>query len=132
MTHFCSLMRRTCRGRYWLRKLLHTDGSAYDVTIRSGVRWHYGESLTVTDVKFTYEYFQRNVAGRFTRALRPMSSTTVTGTNTLSIQLSAPTPSFPIRALADVPIMPRHLWESIPGDQTKEYLATIGSGPYRL
>src|SRR5437016_303067 len=42
------------------------DGSTYDITLRSGVRWHDGQPLTAEDVKFTYEYFLKNTQGRFT------------------------------------------------------------------
>jgi peptide/nickel transport system substrate-binding protein len=28
--------------------------------------------------------------------------------------------------------MPRHVWESVPGDKTKEFSSAIGSGPYKL
>jgi peptide/nickel transport system substrate-binding protein len=108
------------------------DGAGYDITLRPGVRWHDGQPLTADDVKFTYEYFLKNTQGRFTGALRPIASITTSGADALSIKLSAGNPSFAIRALADVPIMPKHVWEGVPAEKTKETLATIGSGPYKL
>jgi peptide/nickel transport system substrate-binding protein len=108
------------------------DGSSYDITLRSGVRWHDGQPLTSDDVKFTYEYFLKNTHSRFTASLRPVANISTSGTDALSIKLSAPNPSFTVRALADVPIIPRHVWEAVPADKTKETLATIGSGPYKL
>jgi len=45
------------------------DGTAYEITVRSGVRWHDGKPLTADDVKFTYEYFLANTQGQFTTSL---------------------------------------------------------------
>lgn len=108
------------------------DGATFDFTLRPNIKWHDGKPLTADDVKFTYEYFVKNTHPRFTGPLRGIESITTGGADKLSIKLKAPNPSFPIRALADVPIMPRHVWESVPGEKTKETLATIGSGPYKL
>jgi peptide/nickel transport system substrate-binding protein len=96
------------------------------------VRWHDGKPLTADDVKFTYEYFLANTQGRFTTSLRPVDSIATSGTDKLSVKLKMAYPSFPIRLLADVPIMPKHVWEGVPGAKTKETLATIGSWPYKL
>ena len=46
--------------------------------------------------------------------------------------MKGPNPSFPVRALADIPIMPKHLWEPVPGPKTKEAPIMVGSGPYKL
>jgi peptide/nickel transport system substrate-binding protein len=108
------------------------DGLSYDIALRSGVRWHDGKPLTAEDVKFTYEYFLANTQGRFTTSLRPVDSIATSGADKLTVKLKTAYPSFPIRVLADVPIMPKHVWEGVPGEKTKETLATIGSGPYKL
>lgn len=110
---------------------INADGSQYDITMRPGIRWHDGRPLTAEDVKFTYDYFLANPHSRFTTPLRAIESTTVNG-DRVTIKLKSPQPSFPIRALADVPIMPKHLWESVPGAKTKEALITVGSGPFKL
>jgi peptide/nickel transport system substrate-binding protein len=107
-------------------------GTTYEIALRPGVTWHDGKPLTADDVKFTVEYFLRNVHSRFTNPLRTVDSVTVRGAEGLTIALKAPNPSFPIRALADVPILPRHVWETVEGERTKEVEAKIGSGPYRL
>jgi len=109
------------------------DGTAYEITVRSGVRWHDGKPLTADDVKFTYEYFLANTQGQFTTSLlAPVDSITTSGADKLTVKLKSPYRSFTIRAPADVPIMPKHVWEGVPGEKTKETLATVGSGPYKL
>jgi peptide/nickel transport system substrate-binding protein len=108
------------------------DGSSYEITLRPDVSWHDGRPLTVDDVKFTYEFFGTHPHSRFTAALRSVDSISIAGADTLIIQLSAPNPAFPIRALADVPILPPQVWSGVPADKTKETVAKIGSGPYKL
>ncbi len=110
----------------------NADGSQYDITLRSGIKWHDGQPLTSEDIKFTYEYFIKNPHSRFTGPLRNVDSITTNGPEQLTIKLKSSTPSFPNRALADIPIMPKHLWESVPGDKVKEAQVTVGSGPYKL
>jgi peptide/nickel transport system substrate-binding protein len=110
-----------------------SDGLTYEIALRPGIRWHDGKPLTADDVKFTYEYFIANTSGRFSPPLRTsVDSITTSGAEAVTIKLKAANPSFPVRALADIPIMPRHVWEGVPAEKTKETLATIGSGPYKL
>ncbi|GIW07678.1 MAG: peptide ABC transporter substrate-binding protein [Dehalococcoidia bacterium] len=108
------------------------DGTTYDLTLRTGVTWHDGKPLTADDVKFTFDYFLANPKGSFTTPLRQVATVTVTSPTALSIRLRDPNPSFPIRALATVPILPKHLWESVEGARVNDYAATVGSGPYKL
>ncbi|HJW50215.1 MAG TPA: ABC transporter substrate-binding protein, partial [Candidatus Limnocylindria bacterium] len=108
------------------------DGGSYDITLRSGLKWHDGQPLTNADVKFSYEYILKTTRAAFRTPLRPVESITLNGTEGLTIKLTAPNPSFPVRALAAAPIFPKHLWESIDPLKSGEFKATIGSGPYKL
>jgi peptide/nickel transport system substrate-binding protein len=108
------------------------DGGSYDITLRSGLKWHDGQPLTNADVKFSYEYILKTTRAAFRTPLRPVESITLNGTEGLTIKLTAPNPSFPVRALAAAPIFPKHLWESIDPLKSGEFKATVGSGPYKL
>jgi peptide/nickel transport system substrate-binding protein len=108
------------------------DGGSYDITLRSGLKWHDGQPLTNADVKFSYEYILKTTRAAFRTPLRPVESITLNGTEGLTIKLTAPNPSFPVRALAAAPIFPKHLWESIDPAKSGEFKATVGSGPYKL
>src|SRR5688572_9560776 len=87
------------------------NGATYDITLRSGVKWHDGQPLTNADVKFTYEYILKTTRAAFRTPLRTIESITTTGTDALTIKLTGPNPSFPVRALAAAPIIPKHVWE---------------------
>src|SRR5687768_2720334 len=108
------------------------DGATYDVTLRTGVKWHDGKPLTNEDVKFSFEYILKTTRAAFRTPIRTVESITLTGTEGLSIKLTTPNPSFPVRALAAVPILPKHIWESVDPAKSGEFKATIGSGPYKL
>jgi peptide/nickel transport system substrate-binding protein len=120
----------------WLVTAAETseDGLTVTLDLREDVMWHDGEPLTAADVKFTFDNFVEFPQGRFTRALRPVASTEVEGDYRVIITLSAPAPSFQLSTLADVPIMPEHIWGEIdnPAEHLFEEVTNIGSGPYKL
>lgn len=110
------------------------DGLTYTVELVENVTWNDGEALTADDVKFTIDYFLANTQSRFTRDLTGVTEATVDGPTTVTITLGSPNPAFPLRALADVPIIPQHIWESIttPAEATFDSPTNVGTGPYKL
>jgi len=110
------------------------DGLTYTVDLVPDVTWNDGEPLTADDVKFTVDYFLANTHSRFTRDLAGVTGAEVTGDNQVEITLEAPNPAFPLRALADVPIIPQHVWEAVenPAEATFDDVTNVGSGPFVL
>jgi peptide/nickel transport system substrate-binding protein len=120
----------------WLVTAAETseDGLTITLELREDVTWHDGEPFTAADVKFTFDNFVAFPQSRFTRALRPVASTAVDGDYRVIITLTAPAPSFQLGTLADVPIMPEHIWGEIenPAEHIFESVTNIGTGPYKL
>jgi peptide/nickel transport system substrate-binding protein len=111
------------------------DGLTVTIDLRDDVTWHDGEPFTATDVKFAYDYFQTNTqAGRFTRDLRPVAATEVDGDYRVVLTLAAPAPSLELGTLADVPIIPEHIWAEVenPDEHVFEGGTNIGTGPFKL
>lgn len=110
------------------------DGLSVTLTLRDDVTWHDGEPFTADDVKFTVDYFKEFPQGRFSRDLRPVDSAEVTEDGNVILQLTAPTPSLELGTLADVPIMPMHIWADVdnPDEHIFESGTNIGTGPYKL
>jgi len=137
MMQYDSLMQLDSAGipQPWLAESVtsNADLTEFTLTIVQGATWHDGQPLTVNDVKFTFDYFIDNATGRFSRDLRGVESVTVSG-NDVVVGLAAPNPAFDLVALADIPILPQHVWEGIatPGDQTFDISTNVGSGPYML
>ena len=120
----------------WLAKKVEasTDNKVWTLTLETGVKWHDGKPFTAEDVKFTIEYFQKNIHGRFSTPLRDVASVEVQGADKVVITTKTPKPGFRTQAFADVPMMPKHVWETYSGDPKKatDLKFNTGTGPYKL
>lgn len=139
MLQYDSLMQLDRNGvpRPWLAETIsvNTDLTEYSVTLVEGVTWHDGEPLTAQDVKFSADYYLTNTeASRFARDLRGVEEVVVNDDGSVTFKLSATNAGFQLAALADVPIIPRHIWESVevPSEHQFEGGTNIGTGPYKL
>ncbi len=120
--------------RPWLARSIRRGEGGLTVTVelRRGVRWHDGRPLTADDVAFTFGYVARRPHPRFTPQLRDVESVEAVDRDTVVFRLERPSLGFSDQPLADVPILPRHLWEGVgPGGLAPTGLP-VGSGPYRL
>lgn len=137
MMQYDSLMQLDSDGvpQPWLATSVSANATLteYTMTIVDGATWHDGMPLTANDVKFTFDYFIENATGRFSRDLRGVSSVEVSGSDVV-VGLDAPNPAFDIVALADIPILPQHVWEGItgPGEATFDISTNVGSGPFMI
>lgn len=119
----------------WLAKEVkpNATNTVWELTLESGVKWHDGRPFTADDVKFTVEYFQKNVHGRFSTPLRDVASVEVRGPDKVVLTMKGPSPAFRTRVLADVPMMPRHVWENEAEPRKATDLKfSVGTGPYKL
>ncbi len=130
-----TLLWRDARGvaQPWLAQSVKRTrgGRRLTIRLRSGARWHDGRPLTAADVAFTFDFVAQRFHPRFTPQLADVSRVLATGRRTLTIDLHRPSLGFDDQPLADLPILPRHLWQGLaPG--TVPLGPAIGSGPYRL
>lgn len=138
MLQYDSLMQFDADGlaQPWLAETIEVsdDLTVYTMTLAEGVTWHDGMPLTAADVEFTFNYFVEKASGRFARDLSGVESVSVDGDLGVTVTLSAPNPAFDLVALADVPILPKHIWESVenPDEHVFEGGTNIGSGPYKM
>lgn len=121
-------------ARPWLaRSIRRRDGGRQvEVTLRRGARWHDGRPLTAADVVFTFRYMKTHVSPRFTPQLRELEAVTATDPLTVVFTLRSPALGFEDQPLADVPILPRHLWQRLAPGRLAPAGLPVGSGPYRL
>jgi len=138
MLQYDSLLQFDVNGEVqpWLASeyAVSDDGLTYTVDLVSDVTWSDGEPLTPDDVRFTIDYFLANTHSRFTTNLASVSEVEVTGDSQVTITLEDPNPAFAVGALADIPIIPQHVWEAVdnPDEATFEGLTNVGTGPYQL
>ncbi len=118
--------------RPWLvrRYTVSPDGRTWTLALHPNIRWHDGRLLTADDVKFTYEYVRSHTHSRWTPQVRLIESIETSGATTLVMRLSAQSGGFLMQPLADLPILPRHIWEGVA--EPRRFNDSTGSGPYRL
>jgi len=106
------------------------DGLVHTITLRGDVTWHDGRPLTSADVAFTFGYYQTHTHGRWTPAVRDIVRIETPDATTVVVGLRAPDPSFARRLMADVPILPKHVWDGV--TSPRAFAGRIGSGLFRL
>lgn len=110
------------------------DPSTWEVRIRQGVTWQDGVPFTAADVAFTFEYFRKTPGGRYTHHVSDVPNIEVieeVDAATLRFRCAYPCPDLGPITLADLPIIPRHLWQEVTQPSSFTGLP-VGTGPYRV
>ncbi|MGQ0631058.1 MAG: ABC transporter substrate-binding protein [Sporichthyaceae bacterium] len=112
------------------------DGSTWEVTVRDDVTWQDGEPFTAEDVVFTFAYAQLAPTGRLTHHITQVpeiEETRLVDDDTVRFSCAFPCPELGTVTLADIPILPEHIWSQVPPDDVREVAELpVGTGPYRL
>lgn len=109
------------------------DGRTWTLRLRPNLLWHDNRPLTSEDVKFTFEYAAKVSHSRWTPTTRNIEGIDTPDPQTVVFRLKAADAGFRLRTLADVPILPKHIWESVTTvAAARAFNNTVGSGPYRV
>ena len=107
------------------------DGTTYTFRITPDATWHDGRPLTADDIAFSFTYYAQYPYVWMTTEV--VASSQATGGDAVRVTLRRPYAPFLEDIAGVVPIVPRHVWESI--DDPKAYAdaaGMIGSGPFSL
>lgn len=115
----------------------NADFTQWTVTLRAGLRWQDGKPLTAQDVKFSFDYYkkQAGASGRYAHHVYDapaFASAQVVDDRTVRLSYTAPAPQFKVMPGADLPILPKHIWEGVTDPKTMSTGLPVGSGPYKL
>jgi len=104
------------------------DKSTVRYKIREDHSWHNGETLTPEDVKFTLEYIKDNEIPLYSTQWQMYDSVSVDG-QWVTVNLS--NSIGPVHTLFSnqIPIIPKHIWESRSDPNNMSVEAPVGSGP---
>lgn len=120
----------------WLAESVEQlDPETWEVEIKNGIEWHDGEPLTVEDVFFSFDYaITTGITGRWTHHINQFNDVEeveIVDGSTVRFTCAFPCPDLGPVTLADIPIIPQHVWEGVEDPTTYTELP-VGTGPYRL
>ena len=115
----------------------NADSTEWTVTLREGITWQDGRPLTAEDVKFTFDYYQQQegASGRYAHHVSDVpdyKEAQVVDEQTVRLLFNSPAPQFKVMPGADLPILPKHIWEGVTDPKTMSTGLPVGSGPYKL
>lgn len=112
------------------------DATTWDVDLREDVTWHDGEAFTADDVVFSFHYMHAAPTGRYTHHVNDtpsISTVETTGENSVRFVCDYACPELGPVTLADLPIIPEHVWSKVDPSKAKEMTdLPVGTGPFKL
>lgn len=113
------------------------DDVTVDVTLRDGMKWHDGKPVTVGDVKFSFDYFEKWKAAYYMPFLECLDKVEILDSRRVRFRLKYPFAPFITNTLGQLYLIPRHIWadlterEKIKDPNFYENPKPIGSGPFK-
>lgn len=112
------------------------DATTWEVDLRDDVTWHDGEAFTADDVVFSFHYMHAAPTGRYTHHVNDtpsISTVEATSANSVRFVCDYSCPELGTVTLADLPIIPEHVWSTVDPAKAKEVTALpVGTGPFKL
>ena len=100
-------------------------------TIRPGVKWTDGKPLTADDVLFTFQLLKKNPGLDLNAAWSVLKDVKRSGNKVVFDFKASAVPYFYFIA-GQTPIVPKHIWSSIPNPGTYKDSKPVGSGPFTM
>ena len=112
-------------------------GKVWTVTLRDGITWQDGKPFTTEDVAFSYDYYkkQEGASGRYAHHVSDVPSferSEIVDDRTIKLFFPAGSPQFKIMPGADLPIIAKHIFESVADPAKATTNLPTGTGPFKL
>ncbi|KZS51081.1 MULTISPECIES: ABC transporter substrate-binding protein [Rhizobium] len=104
------------------------DMKSVTYTLRSGVKWSDGQPLTSADVKYTIDLMLKNAALDTVGVGESVASVETPSPTEVRIDLKAVNSDFP-ESLADLAVVPEHIWKDVSDPVAFKNEKPVGSGP---
>lgn len=126
------------KAQNWVAKSVNVeDDTTITATLVDGLQFHDGEQVTGEDVAFSFQFQKENKAPYVASYLEALDSVSADG-QSVTFNLSKPYAPFPVLALGQVPILPKHVWQNITEKEDLSDPANfqnkppVGSGPFEF
>jgi peptide/nickel transport system substrate-binding protein len=106
------------------------DGLTWTFHLNKDAKWHDGKPVTSEDVAYTYQRILDEEQGLYIDAVKQIKSIKTPDKHTVVFKTKKPS----VQMLSTyVYILPKHIWEDVPADETKSFKnePIIGSGPFQ-
>jgi peptide/nickel transport system substrate-binding protein len=106
------------------------DGLTWTFHLNKDAKWHDGKPVTSEDVAYTYQRILDEEQGLYIDQVRQIESIETPDEHTVVFKTKEPS----VQMLNTyVYILPKHIWEDVPADETKSFKnePVIGSGPFQ-
>jgi len=111
---------------------ISSDGKTYTFTLAQGVKFHDGKELTSEDVKYTYDKaLDPKTASGHVIFIGGVEAVEAPSKYVVVFRLSRPIPWL-LDGMAQIGILPKHIYEKENFMNTKYNYQVIGSGPFKL
>src|ERR687893_2046934 len=106
------------------------DGLTWTFHLDKKAKWHDGEDVTSEDVAYTFNRILEEEQGLYIDYVRQIESIETPDEDT--VVFTTREPSVQMLYMA-VYILPKHIWEAVPADETKSFEnePAIGTGPFQ-
>jgi peptide/nickel transport system substrate-binding protein len=106
------------------------DGLTWTFHLNKDARWHDGKPVTSEDVAYTYQRILDEEQGLYIDQVRQIESIETPDKHTVVFKTGEPSVQM---LYTYVYILPKHIWEDVPADETKSFKnePVIGSGPFQ-
>lgn len=114
------------------------DNTTVEATLREGITFHDGEPVTAEDVKFTVDYLQKHGFPDRKVHYSPIDNVEIVDERTARFNLKNPTGQFPSINLANLNILPKHIWDGVVEEKGLNHprewndFDMTGSGPFKV
>ncbi|MFS2174403.1 ABC transporter substrate-binding protein [Rhizobium pisi] len=104
------------------------DMKSVTYTLRPGLKWSDGQPLTSADVKYTIDLMLKNAALDTVGVGETVASVEVPSATEVKIDLKSVNSDFP-ETLADLAVVPEHIWKDVSDPVAFKNEKPVGSGP---
>ncbi|MDH6204397.1 MULTISPECIES: ABC transporter substrate-binding protein [Rhizobium] len=104
------------------------DMKSVTYTLRPGLKWSDGQPLTSADVKYTIDLMLKNAALDTVGVGETIASVEAPSATEVRIDLKAVNSDFP-ETLADLAVVPEHIWKDVSDPVAFKNEKPVGSGP---
>lgn len=114
-------------------EMVSDDGTTYTIVMRQGTKWHDGQTVSASDVAFTFDRIQD--AESQSPLMKIFKDVRIEVVDDRTVKFILQRPYAPFLSLLTVGLLPEHIWGDVPATNTtlaEWNQKPVGNGPFRF